>query len=305
MKRFLIFVLISALFCVATLQGVAQDCQTFKLWPDGAPNKSEAPGPEKSTNDGLLRIENITEAELYVYLPEKKNNTGAAVVICPGGGYWIEAIEHEGHDIAKFLKSQGIAGIVLKYRLPYGNAEVPLSDALQAIRFVRSKAAEWGIKPDRVGIAGASAGGHLASTAGTHFDEGNPNSAGIARLSSRPDFMLLLYPVISFDESLGHIGSRENLIGKTHDWKTVSRFCNELQVTDRTPPVFFILSDDDSTVNPLNSIRFYMALKQHNIPAELHIYQHGGHGFGMKDKTKPVTAWPSLFITWLKEMKII
>ncbi|WP_163713689.1 alpha/beta hydrolase [Mangrovibacterium lignilyticum] len=287
-------------------QTMAQDFQ-LKLWPDGAPNKNTPPGDEQYYEQGgTYRYSNISEAELFVYLPDESVNTGAAVVICPGGGYWVEAIDHEGFQIAEYLKEHGIAAIVLKYRLPYGNSEIPLTDALQAMRYVRSKASEWKIDPGKVGIAGASAGGHLASTAGTHFTMGDPEAADpLMQINSRPDFMLLLYPVISFDEKITHTGSRINLIGQTNDWEVASKFSNELHVSDDTPPTFFVLADDDHGVVPENSIRFYMALKEHNIPAELHIFAKGGHGFGMKKMDLPTEKWPDMFVDWMKTMKFI
>ncbi len=298
--------LLSILLFSLFIQGMAQDYR-LKLWPNGAPNKNTPPGEEKFyTERGTSRYENISEAELFVYLPDKSKNTGAAVVICPGGGYHVEAIQHEGFMMAEYLKQNGIAGIVLKYRLPYGQHEIPLTDALQSIRYVRSKAAEWGIDPARVGIAGSSAGGHLASTAGTHYDLGNSGAADpLARLSSRPDFMLLLYPVISFEEEIGHMGSRQNLIGATNNWKLASEYSNELHVNAQTPPAFLVLADDDKTVDPENSIRFYQAMKKQNVPAEMHIFHQGGHGFGMNKINKPVEQWPDMFVQWLKSMNFI
>ncbi len=287
-------------------QAMAQDFQ-LKLWPNGAPNSNTPPEEEQYyEQNGTYRYSNISEAELFVYLPEEDKNTGAAVVICPGGGYMVEAIDHEGFQIAEYLRARGIASIVLKYRLPYGNYEIPLTDALQAMRFVRSKAEEWKIDPNKVGIAGASAGGHLASTAGTHFTLGDSNATDpLQKLSSRPDFMLLLYPVISFDEKITHVGSRINLIGQTNDWKIASEFSNELHVTKDTPPTFLVLADDDHGVLPENSIRFYMALKKYDIPAEMHIYAKGGHGFGMKKLDLPTAQWPGVFVQWLQTMKYI
>jgi acetyl esterase/lipase len=294
------------LFIIVLSQLMAQDLQ-LKLWPNGAPNKNNPPAEEEHYMErGTHRFRNITEAELFIYQPEKEKNTGAAVIICPGGGYWIEAIDHEGYQIAEYLKSVGVTGIVLKYRLPYGNSEIPLTDALQAIRFVRSKAGEWGLDPAKIGIAGSSAGGHLASTAGTHFDLGDPNATNpLAKLSSRPDFMLLLYPVISFKESVGHMGSRKNLIGETNDWNIAKQFSNELWVNENTPPTFFVLADDDKAVIPENSISFYRKMKEFGIPAELHIFAKGGHGFGITDRDIPAAKWPALFTDWLKSMEII
>ena len=277
---------------------------TLKVWPDGAPSHNGMNEPEEVFEGG--RVRNVSEAELYVYLPERNNNTGAAVVICPGGGYWIEAIEHEGYAMAEWLKDNGIAGIVLKYRLPYGHHEIPSGDARQAIRIVRHKASEWGINPSKIGIAGSSAGGHLAATAGTRFDKVS-TSAGTPYnvVSSRPDFMLLLYPVITFREEFGHMGSRKNLIGEGNNWKLVEKYSNELHVTPETPPTFLVLADDDSSVSPRNSVEFYLALKENKVPSEMHIYAHGGHGFGMNNKNLPVDEWPHLFYNWLQAIKII
>lgn len=301
MKHHYLLIVLSFL----SIQLMAQDIE-IKLWPNGAPNKNNPPGAEERwTEGGILRYKNISEAEMYVYRPDDAINTGAAVVICPGGGYVIEAIDHEGFKIAEFLQANGITGIVLKYRLPYGNSEIPLSDALQAIRVTRSKATEWGINPQKIGIAGSSAGGHLASTAGTHFDEGNPLATDdLLKLSSRPDFMLFLYPVISFKEGVGHMGSRKNLIGETNDWNIAKKFSNELWVSENTPPTFFVLADDDQAVIPENSISFYRALKKNNVPAELHIFAKGGHGFGMTDRDIPAAKWPALFLDWLKSIGI-
>jgi len=276
----------------------------LKVWPNGAPNHNGMDEPEEKY-DGV-RVRKVSEAEMYVYLPEKEKNTGAAVVICPGGGYRIEAMDHEGYEIAEFLKAKGIAGIVLKYRLPYGHHEIPSGDARRTMRIVRMNAKEWGIDPYKIGIAGSSAGGHLASTVGTVFDTGKKESTcPIEQISCRPDFMLLLYPVISFNEEFGHMGSRKNLIGAGNDWVLAKKYSNELNVTSDTPPTFLVLADDDKAVLPKNSIEFYLALKEHNVPAEIHIFQQGGHGFGMHKKDLPVDAWPEIFYNWLLARKIV
>lgn len=286
-----------------TVTLIAQD-KVLKVWPNGAPNHNGMDEPEEKY-DGV-RVRNVSEAEMYVYLPEQEKNTGAAVVICPGGGYWIEAMDHEGYAIAEWLKEKGIAGIVLKYRLPYGHHHIPSGDARQAIRIVRHHAGEWGIDPGKIGIAGSSAGGHLASTVGTRFDYGNPESNDpLEKLSSRPDFMLLLYPVITFREEFGHMGSRKNLIGEGNDWKLVEKYSNELHVTAETSPTFLVLADDDKTVVPRNSVEFYLALKENNVPAEMHIFAEGGHGFGMNKKNLPADQWPEFFYQWLKAIKVI
>jgi Esterase/lipase len=299
---------INLLFIVIAFatQLAAQDLR-LKLWPNGEPNKNHPPGQEEYfQEDGINQVNNISEAVLYIYQPKKQNNTGAAIIICPGGGYWVEAIDHEGYQMAEYFKSIGMTAVVLKYRLPYGIPDIPISDVLESVRLVRSKAIEWGLDAHKIGIAGASAGGHLASTAGTHYDLGDPNSADpLLKLSSRPDFLLLLYPVISFTEDIGHIGSRINFIGQTNDWNIVKKYSNEFWVTKDTPPSFFVLADDDKAVQPENSILFYSKLKDYGIPAELHIFAHGGHGFGMEKNGLPVANWPNLFKDWLKAMKII
>jgi acetyl esterase/lipase len=294
-----IFTLALAIISFTTM---AQDFK-LKVWPNGAPDSNGITTPEE-TYEGK-RVRNVSEAEMYVYLPKKGNNTGAAVVICPGGGYMIEAMDHEGYNMAEWLATQGVAGIVLKYRLPYGHDQIPLEDAQRTLRIVRQKAAEWGINPSKVGIAGSSAGGHLASTAGTKFDLGKPDSNDpIEKYSCRPDFMLLLYPVITFREDFGHMGSRTNLIGAGNKWEMVEKYSNELQVTAQTPPTFLILADDDSGVPPRNSIEFYLALKKYKIPAEMHIFRDGGHGFGMNKKNLPIDQWPNLFAQWMKAQGI-
>ena len=289
------------LFIVAN--AFAQD-KVLKVWPNGAPTHNGMDEPEEKY-DGV-RVRKVSEAEIYVYLPEQEKNTGAALVICPGGGYWIEAMDHEGYDMAEFLKEKGIAGIVLKYRLPYGHHEIPSGDARRALRIVRNNAKEWGINPMKIGIAGSSAGGHLASTVGTKFDTGKMESADpIEKLSCRPDFMLLLYPVITFNEEFGHMGSRKNLIGETNDWKLVEQYSNELHATTDTPPTFLILADDEKTVVPQNSVKFYLALKENKVPTEIQIFKSGGHGFGMNKNNLPVNEWPELFYNWLKAEKIV
>lgn len=287
---------------IISFNTMAQDFK-LKVWPNGAPDSNGMTLPEE-TYEGK-RVRNVSEAEMYVYLPKIGINTGAAVVICPGGGYMIEAMDHEGYDLAEWLTTQGVAGIVLKYRLPYGHDQIPLEDAQRALRIVRQKAAEWGINPAKVGIAGSSAGGHLASTAGTRFDLGKPESTDpLEKYSCRPDFMLLLYPVITFNEEFGHMGSRTNLIGTGNKWELVEKYSNELHVTPQTPPTFLILADDDGGVPPRNSIEFYMALKKNKIPAEMHIFRDGGHGFGMTKKNLPVDQWPNLFAQWMKTQGI-
>ena len=297
--------IISALliFFSISIATMAQDFK-LKVWPNGAPDSNGLTQPEELFEG--KRVRNVSVAEIYVYLPKMGINTGAAVVICPGGGYMMEAMDHEGYDMASWLASQGVAGIVLKYRLPYGHDQIPLEDTQRAIRIVRDKASEWGINPSKIGIAGSSAGGHLASTAGTNFDSGKPDATDpVEKFSCRPNFMLLLYPVITLKEEFTHLGSRVNLIGQGNNWKMVEKYSNELNVTSQTPPTFMVLADDDNAVPPRNSVEFYLALKKFNIPAEMHIFREGGHGFGMNKKNLPVDQWPNLFMLWMKAMKII
>jgi acetyl esterase/lipase len=285
-----------------SFSSMAQDLK-LKVWPNGAPDSNGITLPEELFEG--KRVRNVSEAEIYVYLPKLGVNTGAAMVICPGGGYAIEAMDHEGYDMAEWLVRQGVAGIVLKYRLPNGHDQIPLEDLQRTIRIVRAKAKEWGINPAKIGVAGSSAGGHLASTAGTHFDSGKSDATDpIEKLSCRPDFMLLLYPVISFNEEFGHMGSRVNLIGPGNKWDLVKEYSNELQVSSKTPPTFLVLTDDDNSVPSRNSIEFYMALKKYKIPAEMHIFRDGGHGFGMNKKNLPVDQWPNLFAQWMKAQGI-
>lgn len=255
--------------------------------------------------NGILIVDKITKPTITVYQPPEGKRNGCAVVICPGGGYGVLAAGHEGSEIAEAFNNAGVTAFVLRYRLPNDDcmtnkAFVPLMDAQQAVWFVRSHAATFGIDTAKIGIMGFSAGGHVASSEGTHFmDPVRPELKGA---NVRPDFMLLIYPVISFNDSIGHLGSRDNLIGKDPDEKLVHYFSNEEQVTDATPPTFLVHASDDNTVNPENSIRFYQALRKHNVPAELHLYEHGGHGFGLHN-TSTAEDWFADCLDWLKENK--
>ena len=295
---------IISIFLVMMVIQSAVGQKVIKLWPNGAPGNNECPQPEETFNGKMVRF--VSEPTLTIYLPDPGKNTGAAVVICPGGGYIVEAMDHEGYAYAEYLQGKGIAGIVLKYRLPYGHHEIPMADAQRAMRSVRFNAPEWGIDPGKIGISGFSAGGHLASTVATHFDNGKVDATDpVEKISCRPDFAALIYPVISFNELWGHMGSRENLMGKNHDLQLIRYFSNELQVTAQTPPVFLILADDDNSVAPRNSIEFYSALKEKGIAAELHIFSEGGHGFGMNKTGKPHDQWPKMLTDWMTAQKII
>ncbi len=283
----------------------AQD--TFRLWNENMPYSTGIIGQEELTDQGHVR--NIQDPTITVYLPEESKNTGAAVVICPGGGYWLLAIKHEGHDVARWLNSIGVAGIVLKNRLPTSenitdSSEVALTDAQRAVRMTRYHAAEWGIDPAKIGIMGFSAGGHLASTAGTHFDRGQAESAdSVQKVSCRPDFMILMYPVISMSEPFMHSGSAKNLIGANPTEEQKLRFSNEKQVTADTPPTILIHSSDDKSVPVANSIVFYQALNAHGVSAELHVYNSGAHGYGLGRRDgSSHNLWTQTCEAWLKDM---
>ena len=239
----------------------AQKGTTMELWPNGAPNASS---DEKD------------KAELTVYLPDEKKATGRAVVCCPGGGYTHLAMDHEGHQWAPFFNSQGIALIVLKYRMPHGNRMIPISDAEEAMKTVRRRASEWHINSADVGIMGFSAGGHLASTIATH-------STGDAA----PNFQILFYPVITMDLGFTHKGSHDNFLGEGHSKKELRKleadYSNDLQVNRTTPRAFLALSDDDKAVPAANGFNYYEQLYKHDVPASIHIYPTGGHGWGYRE----------------------
>ena len=275
------------------------------LYDGSIPNNKTATKPE--TNMGNGRIAGVTTPTLTVYLPEKKDSFLTAVIICPGGGYARLAIDHEGHEVAKTFNQKGVAAFVLKYRIPtdssMNNKEiVPLQDAERAIQLVREKAKEWNINPDKIGIMGFSAGGHLASTLGTHFNMemvDNPKNINL-----RPDFMILGYPVISFADSLAHMGSRDNLIGKNASVEKIRLYSNELQITAQTPPTFLVHASDDKTVKVENSILFFEALLKNKVLAEMHIYEKGGHGFGLHNPTTK-SDWFDIAINWMISNKLM
>ena len=301
MNRYLGIALVCIVMATASVASAAagnvETSQRIELlWPEGAPGaKGDAEGDKPS---------------LTIYLPEKDKATGAAVVICPGGGYGHLAVDHEGHQIAQWLNSLGVAGFIVKYRhrnsgAGYGHP-APLLDAQRAVRMVRSRAAEWGVDPGRIGILGFSAGGHLASTAGTHFDNGDPNAKDpIDRASCRPDFMVLVYPVISLGESFTHGGSRQNLLGKEPDPNLVEYLSNDKQVTPQTPPTFLVHTYEDTAVPAENSIYFYLALRRAKVPAEMHLYQKGQHGFGLGKQVGPASSWPIRCAEWMRGLGIL
>jgi|SRR5690606_16460957 len=275
------------------------------LYGDVVPNSKPSSVEEKSVTDknGITRVSGVTVPTLTAYFPRGGvSSTGQAVIICPGGGYSILAIDHEGHEIAALLAEQGVAAFVLKYRLPSDEIMVdkrigPLQDAQRAIQLVRERADEWGIAKDKIGIAGSSAGGHLASTLSTHYREAlidNPKGTSL-----RPDFSLLLYPVISMQDGLTHGGSKNNLLGEHPRTEDITAFSNELQVTADTPPAFLVHAEDDTAVPIGNSEAYVAQLEKYGTPAKLIRYPKGGHGFGLHNKTT-TDRWFDHFMVWLK-----
>lgn len=279
--------LLFAIALIMTVNTYAQKPETIHLWPNGAPNSNGLGGTEEDLQGG--RVANVVSPSITVYRPSKPN--GITVIMCPGGGYARLAMNHEGHDMAAWFNAQGITYVVLKYRMPNGHYEVPLSDAEQAIRIVRQHAGQWNINPNKVGIMGASAGGHLASTLATHYSS----------KETRPDFQILLYPVITMEKTLTHGGSRENLLGKNPSEDLELRFSNEKQVNSDTPRAFITLSSDDKAVPAENGTNYYLALVKNNVPASLHTYPVGGHGWGFRDSFLYKRQWTEELEKWLRE----
>lgn len=279
-------ILVLSLLLVTTMLS-AQKPVELLLWSDGAPNTNGLTGAQEDLEGG--RVANVVNPSITVYRPEKPN--GMAVIMCPGGGYGRLAMNHEGHDMAAWFTTQGITYAVLKYRMPNGHNEVPLSDAEQAIRLVREHAKEWGINPKRVGIMGASAGGHLAASLATlHGSE-----------ATRPDFQILFYPVISMQKGITHGGSRNNLIGENPSAGLEQKYSLEQQVSPQTPQAFIMLSADDGAVPPINGIGYFLALCEQKVPVTLHVYPTGGHGWGFRDNFTYKRQWTGELEKWLRE----
>jgi len=289
----LCIVVATGFFAVPSVQAAVSN-KVELLWPAGAPGAKGTAEGDKPT--------------LTIYLPAKDKATGAAVVICPGGGYGHLAMDHEGHQIAQWLNSFGVAGLIVKYRhhgTGYGHP-APLQDAQRAVRMARSRAGQWNIDPARIGILGFSAGGHLASTAGTHFDKGNAGAKDpIDRVSCRPDFMVLIYPVVSFTQWYTHKGSRRNLLGDNPDKELIESLSNEKQVTPETPPTFLVHTYEDTGVPAENSIYFYLALRKAKVPAEMHLYHKGRHGFGLGKTVGPVSSWSVRCADWMRSQGLL
>jgi acetyl esterase/lipase len=262
--------------------------QTILLWPDGAPWAQGDTDADKPS--------------LTVYHANSRQPDLTGVIVAPGGSYTNLAMNHEGRQVANLLNAAGITAFVFKYRLgPRYRHPVQLRDAQRAIRLVRARAAEFGVAADRIGMLGFSAGGHLTATTGTKFEAGTPDAADpLDRVSSRPDFLVLAYPVISFDSAIAHRGSIRNLLGDMPDEHLLNDLSADLQVTPQTPPTFLFHTDGDTGVVPENSVRFYLALRRAKVPAELHIFEKGPHGVGLALSDPALSAWPTLLLTWLR-----
>jgi len=301
MKKLLLAISIAAIAASANSQN-----RILPLWENDPSNYQETGEVTIWDTSDIVRVRLVQKPDIAVFLPSKKNATGEAVVICPGGGYQILAYDWEGSDIARWFNSKGIAAFVLKYRLPVSKSNIiphqsPLMDAQRAMRLVRYHSGKWNVDPGRIGIMGFSAGGHLASTLSTHFDEGDQTSRDpVEQLSCRPDFSILVYPVISFSESVTHSGSRSALLGENPDPDLVNYYSNELQVTENTPPAILIHSNDDKGVPVENSLLYYKALRAHQIPSELHIYPFGGHGYSLAIGQGHLSTWPDRVNEWIK-----
>lgn len=285
----------------------AQD-YTIPLWPDAIPNSQESDEEESHGDRDIKWITGVQIPDIAVYLPTEKIATGQAVLICPGGGYAGLAYDWEGSDIAKWLNTKGIAGFVLKYRLPGSKSVVtprhaPLMDAQRAMRIIRDRAEEWHVDREKIGVMGFSAGGHLASTLTMHHaEELVKGYDGLDTIGAHPNFQILVYPVITFSPADRHNGSKENLIGKESSDELIFHYSNENHVTEETPATFLVHSTDDKAVPVENSILMYLSLKNHNVPVEMHIYPFGGHGFALAVGMGYLETWTDRLSDWLKNL---
>ncbi|MCL6219590.1 alpha/beta hydrolase [Zunongwangia pacifica] len=288
---------------------VSAQIKTLALWPEGKmPNKQKSDEKEVINKGDIRWITKVQTPTLEIYIPPKASANGQAVLVCPGGGYAGLAYDWEGTEIAKYLNSKGIAAGVLKYRLP-GSASVkenfkaPLQDAQRGIRMLRANASAWNIDKKKLGVMGFSAGGHLASTLGTHFQEAFYSAIDETDSEEiRPDFMILIYPVISMDTKITHQGSRDNLLGDHPTEALEKQFSNDLQVTANTPKTFILHASDDDTVPVENSLRMYKALQEHDVETEMHIYPTGGHGFSLANGMYYLQSWSDRLTDWLRNL---
>lgn len=298
MIKRLILAVAMALFAAHCLAAPA----VIALWPEGVPG-AKSIGPEKSV-DG--RVSNVSEPTLTVYGPAAGMANGTAVVICPGGGYVRLSVDHEGTNYANWLASLGVTSFVLKYRMKEFGHPAPLQDVLRAVRLVRSRAAEWGLNPARIGVIGSSAGGHLAASAGTLFDHAlGRTGAALDAISARPDFMILLYPVITMEGAVVHAGSRKALLGDAPSPALLHLMSVETQVSAATPPTLLIHTQADKSVPVENSILFYQALTRAGVPAEMLLFEQGGHGVGLRSGLGTTSDWPRRAEEWLRDRKLL
>lgn len=297
--------ILTFLWLLISVSAWTQSVTEMPLYPGTVPGSKQSSIKEQIIFvNGGVRISSVIVPTLIQFTPAKP--TGMSVIICPGGGYARLAIDHEGVEVAKAFNQQGITAFVLKYRLPNDTIMIdktigPLQDAQQAIRIVRKQAIAWGLNPNKIGIMGFSAGGHLASTAATHFNF-SADASIKDTISVRPDFAILLYPVISFDDSIAHKGSKAKLVGMNPSPEMTKLYSNELQVTKNTPPSFLVHAGDDGTVPVENSIRYYQACIKNKVPVEMHLYPKGGHGFGMNNKTTS-EKWFDNLLSWLNTLQ--
>jgi acetyl esterase/lipase len=296
MTRKLLGLLLAVILAGGALRA---DESVIPLWPEGVPGLRADASAEKSNGRG--GVTNIHQPTLTCYPAPAGKSAGTAVIICPGGAYVSLSTDKEGAEPARWFNSLGVTAFVLKYRLVEYGQPAPLRDVLRAVRIVRSRAAEFGIKPDRIGVMGFSAGGHLASCAGTLYDapEGR-TGAPLDAVGARPDFLMLIYPVITMKDPYAHAGSRRNLLGPTPTPEMIERYSTELQVSKDTPPAFLVTTFEDRTVPAENSLGFFAAMHRAGVPAELHAYEKGPHGFGLRPGYGPTSDWPKLGEQWLR-----
>jgi len=293
--------LLPLLFCLAF--GARAQTEVVPLWPEGVPNARANPGPERLDGE---RISNVSQPTLTVYPAAYDRSARTAVIICPGGGYEILSFTHEGRQYAQWLSTLGVTAFVLKYRLSDYGHPAPLQDVLRAIRTVRAHAAQYGVDPDRIGIMGSSAGGHLAASAETLYDHpAGRTGAAIDAVSARPDFAMLMYPVITITQPSTHQGSRHALLGDAPSPALAQLLSPEQQVNAHTPPTLLVHSQDDPVVPVENSILFFQALTRAHVPAEMYLFEHGSHGMGMSLGMGTVSDWPRRAEEWLRARKLI
>jgi acetyl esterase/lipase len=302
-------IVLALVFLISITANLSGQSKVIELWNGKVPGSIQNPDYKQIIDSTYyIKLRNISKPTIEVYPASADNNSGTAVVVCPGGGYYGVSFISEGIEVAKWLNSLGISAIVLHYRLPNDaimtdKSIAPLQDGQEAVRMVRRNAKQWGIDPHKIGIMGFSAGGHLASAVSTHFNKKVYNP--IDSTSARPDFSLLIYSVISMEESITHKGSQVNLLGSNPSSEQIKYFSNELQVNGETPPAFLVHSIDDAAVPVQNSIEYAMAMQKYHVPCELHIYQTGGHGYGLGRSKNTESSWPEACRKWLEARSLL